>query len=367
MCLYPKRIINKKYVINDKNGGNIPELPIIGHDTEGAPIYDERVLYVNVPCGRCIQCCQKKAHEWQIRLNEELKEGWEYMYFVTFTFSPEGLREILFKHNIQESNAAAAFALRHSLERYRKDTKKSYRHWFITELGHEGTERIHMHGIIFMHEKQEFKIIERKNNGIMADWKYWKYGHIFVGDYVNERSVNYVVKYMNKIDTDHKTFVGQILCSPGIGRRFIDHIRETGNYSYTYRPRNTRDFYRLNNGSRVKLPTYYKNKLLTDDEKELVWREFMDLDARNLAGVTYYHQEIDNATEERILGKEQEINKSLDYGDDTKEWRKQPHNITKRMLQDQARKAAFEKMAARLRVTNYELYKNIVKNDIFHE
>lgn len=35
MCLYPKRIVNKKYVINDKNGGNVPIPPIIGYDDRG--------------------------------------------------------------------------------------------------------------------------------------------------------------------------------------------------------------------------------------------------------------------------------------------------------------------------------------------
>ena len=44
----------------------------------------------------------------------------------------------------------------------RKRTKKSIRHWLVTELGHEGTERIHLHGIIFTEEPE---IIE-------TDWKY---------------------------------------------------------------------------------------------------------------------------------------------------------------------------------------------------
>ena len=361
MCLYPRRITNRKYIVNEKNEGIVPELPIIGKDKDGLPIYDERILQVEIPCGRCIECCKAKAREWQVRLSEEIKD-WEYMYFVTFTFSPEGLREILFKYGIQECNAAAAHALRRSLERYRKDKKCSYRHWFITELGHEGTERIHMHGIIFMKEKQDFELIERKGDGWMAKWKYWKYGHIFVGDYVNQKSVNYVVKYMHKIDSDHKNFVGQVLCSPGIGHRWIEHLIETGEHSYTYKPRATKDFYRLNNGSKVKLPKYYGNKLWNEEERELKWREFLDRDAKTITGNTYYQRETPITTMGNIEAKAQEVNENLNYGNDSKEWRKMPHNITKRMLQDQERKRQMEIMSRRIRENNYKIAKKMQEN-----
>lgn len=349
MCLYPTRITNKKYQANEKNGGVIPTLPVIGFDENNQPLYDYRILTVEVPCGRCKECCEKKAREWMVRLGEEIKDYAEkHMYFVTFTFSPEGLREILFKHGITENNAAAGYALRHSLELFRKYNKKSYRHWFITELGHQGTERIHMHGILFMDEEQKFEKIEQKKDGWMCKWRYWKYGHIFVGNYVNQQSVNYVVKYMNKIDTDHKTFVGQILCSPGIGRRWINHLIETGQHSYTYRPRNTRDYYRLNNGSKIQLPKYYANKLFDEEERELMWREKLDLQQEIVAGHIYDSKIVDIATMGRITAKAQEINKSLDFGDNSKEWRKQPSNITKRMLQSQERQKRMQEMMSAL-------------------
>ena len=62
MCLYPKLIKNKKYVANKKNGGNVP-IP-----------KDDRVLFVPVGCGNCIECKRQKKREWQVRLQEELKE-----------------------------------------------------------------------------------------------------------------------------------------------------------------------------------------------------------------------------------------------------------------------------------------------------
>ena len=49
MCLYPKLIKNKKYVPNKKNKGKVPTPP------------DERVLWVPVGCGKCIECMKQKA------------------------------------------------------------------------------------------------------------------------------------------------------------------------------------------------------------------------------------------------------------------------------------------------------------------
>ena len=76
------------------------------------------------------------------------------------------------------------YALRHYMELYRKYNKGKYpRYWFITELG-EDFERIHMHGILW---------------GNPALLQHWKYGYWYKGDYVNEKTINYITKYMLKI------------------------------------------------------------------------------------------------------------------------------------------------------------------------
>ena len=61
MCLYPKLIKNPKYRPNKKNNYNPPICE------------DERVLYVPVGCGNCIECRNQKKREWQTRMNEEIK------------------------------------------------------------------------------------------------------------------------------------------------------------------------------------------------------------------------------------------------------------------------------------------------------
>ena len=129
MCLYPKLIDNRKYKPNKKNGYNPPKPPD-----------DQRVLYVPVGCGRCIECKTKKANNWKIRLNEEVRTD-STGHFVTLTFSEEKLNEI--KNNLKKTNQysyeidneIASYAVRHFLELWRKHHKKSVKHWLITELG----------------------------------------------------------------------------------------------------------------------------------------------------------------------------------------------------------------------------------------
>ena len=190
MCLYPTLIKNRKYVANKKNGGVIPPIP------------DERVKWVAIGCQQCIECRKQKAREWQIRLQEDLKHN-ANAKFITLTFSNESIlklkEQIDKKMSVDDDgvltetplegyeldNEIATQAVRYFLERWRKKYKKSLRHWLVTELGHEGTENIHLHGIVWTDNLDEVERI-------------WQYGYVWKGkkhyneiiNYVNERTVN---------------------------------------------------------------------------------------------------------------------------------------------------------------------------------
>ena len=93
----------------------------------------------------------------------------------------------------QRKKIEAAYAIRKFLERWRKKFKKSLRHWLVTELGHNGTENIHLHGIVWTDEN--YSTIREK----------WAYGFIYPRTeeqerkgYVNAKTVNYIVKYITK-------------------------------------------------------------------------------------------------------------------------------------------------------------------------
>lgn len=347
-------MINKKYTVTKKNGGCVPNFPIKEYKieeepiweqgidpkfpnayvntgktkTKKIPVYDTRVAEVMIPCGRCQECLAAKARNWTARLIEEIPQT-KYNYFITLTFDPIQLSILKKKTGLDECNPLVGIAIRRMLERWRKTYKKSLKHFFITELGHEGSERIHAHGLIMSDIPITVEPIETApKGGMMAKWKYWKYGHIFVGDYVSGRTINYLMKYVTKIDTDHKNFIGYIFCSPGLGKAWLERMQNI----YKYIPGSHLDYMRLPNGSKVKLPVYYKNKCYNEEERELIWREFMDGNQTTIAGNNYCSDQITSTDIENITRKAQEINKKLGYGDDTQEWRKLPYCITPAML-----------------------------------
>lgn len=259
MCLYPKLIKNPKYKPNKKNGGNPPFCQ------------DPRLLYIPAACGECYECRKKKQREYQIRLQEEIRTS--HGEFITLTIDENNLKKMskeLKKENkkiwerAKEINALeneiATISLRRFLERVRKETGKSIKHWCITELGEE-KGRIHIHGIFFGNEIVE--IIKKK----------WNYGFTYIGQYVNERTVMYITKYMFKTCEYNPLFKGKVLSSAGIGAGYVSRYDSSRN---KFNDKNTNETYQFRNGVKVNLPNYYKNKIYTEEEKEKLWLNKLD-------------------------------------------------------------------------------------------
>ena len=246
MCLYPTFIKNPKYKPNKKNKRNPPVCK------------DKRLLFIPVKCGCCIECRKEKQREWRVRLEEELRSN--FGYFTTLTVSPEGIKEIEKKTNLkweENPNEIATKGLRLFLERVRKETGKSIKHWCVTELG-EKKDRIHLHGIFFGQKSAE--LIK----------KHWKYGFVFIGGYCNSRSVNYMTKYMLKVDIKHPTFKQIVLASAGLGAGYMDRL------DYLWQKQNYKNInvatYTFRNGTKMAMPKYYKNKIFTENERETMWK-----------------------------------------------------------------------------------------------
>ena len=265
MCLYPKLIKNRKYIANKKNGGVIPA------------ILDDRVLMVPVGCGKCIECKKQKARNWQVRLTEEIRTD-KTGKFVTLSFSNENLIKLRKKiknlNGYELDNEVATLAVRRFLERWRKKHKKSVKHWIVTELGQNNTERIHMHGIIWTDESS--KEIEER----------WSYGNVWIGDkenegYVNEKTINYIVKYVNKVDEKHKEYNSKILTSAGIGKNYINRIDSKNN---KYKGKETDETYKTRQGVKLNMPIYYRNKIYTEEEREKLWIHKLDENIRWVCG-----------------------------------------------------------------------------------
>lgn len=250
MCLYPTIILNKRYLPTRKNKLNPPICT------------DERMRFVPAKCGKCYECRKEKAREWRIRMTEELKQT--FGYFVTLTFSNEAFEELENKIKLdlnKNENTIATKGLRWFLERVRKNTGKSIKHWFCTELG-EDKDRLHLHGILF-----DQKAIELCR-------KHWKYGNVFVGNYCNEKTVNYITKYMLKYDVKHKDYTQIVLCSKGIGKNYLESRKGWDQKDFVYCKKIPH--YKFSNGYKVPMPKYYRDKIFDDTEKEIMWRNILN-------------------------------------------------------------------------------------------
>jgi hypothetical protein len=329
MCLHPKLIKNKRYTNTKKNGGVKPA------------IFDNRVLAVPIGCGECSECRRKKAREWQVRLSEDIKKH-KNGQFVTLTFNNESIGQLMEEPKIKhlrgydKDNAIAKLAVRRYNERHRKKHKKAIRHWLITELGHNGTENIHLHGILWTNQtKDEIE-------------KIWQYGTIWVGTYVNEATINYTIKYVTKIDKDHKYYKSKILTSAGIGANYIETFNATTN---KYKQENTKEYYTTRSGHRISLPIYYRNKIYTDDEKEKLWIEKLNKNERWINGV-----KIDISKEQEtyytLLNEAQIKDKRIGYGNGITEWNRKKYEEERRDLLNEKRKNNEQK------ITEMEKYAN---------
>ncbi len=306
MCLYPKLIKNRKYVANKKNKGVIPEA------------VDKRVLYVPVGCGKCMECRKQKARQWQVRLQEDIRVN-KNAKFVTYTFSERELQkldnEIKGLTGYDRDNEVCRLAVRRYTERWRKKYGKTLRHWLVTELGHQNTERVHMHGIVWTDEVKDIK-------------KIWKYGWVWIGDYVSAKTINYIVKYVNKVDEKHKEYNSKIYTSKGIGRNYMERRDVERN---KYRAGKTIETYKTRQGVEIALPIYYRNKIYKDDEKEALWLEKLDEGVRYVNGIKV---DIKEGEEEyyKLLKQERMRNKRLGYGDDSRNWELKKYENDRRNL-----------------------------------
>lgn len=315
MCIYNQMIKNRKYVKNKKNEGHVPSLP------------DRRIEYVPAKCGKCIECRKQYGRDWMVRLLEEIKTN-KNGKFITLTFTDKAIAEIgertikktekktgkIIKSKISElqgyerDNKTAIEAIRIFTERWREKFGKAPRHWLVTELGHNGTENIHLHGIIWTDETYE------------TIHKLWQFGYIWprpeskTPTYVNTATIKYIVKYVSKQDLKHKEYRGKVLASHGIGKGFLNSLnaREIIAKANSGYPEYLQT-YTTTTGHKIALPTYYKKKLFTEEQIETMWLKKLDEEVRYVLG-----RKIDvsksQAEYEKAVIEAKRHNKEMGYG-----------------------------------------------------
>ena len=119
--------------------------------------------------------------------------------------------------------------------------------------------------------------------------KIWRYGFVWKGkettkgveNTVSEKTINYTVKYVHKVDADHRYYKSKVLCSPGIGSGYLKSTKSNDNI---YLGEATKEYYTYQNGMKGRLPTYYRNNIYNDEERERLWIQMLDKNVRYVGG-----------------------------------------------------------------------------------
>lgn len=264
-----------------KNGGQPPSFPM----KDGKE--DRRMEYAPIMCKSCSECKKKMSKGWTIRLNEEvIAKGVPKV--VTMTFDEVSLKHLqnrvieaaegVIPNDDDMGNLVAAESVKMFVKRWIKKHGRTIRHWLVTERG-EQKGRIHMHGLLWTDQSEE-EIQER-----------WGYGNIDYMKWLGDKTSNYFVKYLFKINKNYPTFRGKVLASNGIGRAYVDKNRG----KHRFDGDKTRVHYYHKNGVKAGLPEYYRRLLWSDEERAMLWTKLLDedklyADGEEVKGIDRYGQ-----------------------------------------------------------------------------
>lgn len=261
-CLNPIRMRNKRTKPTIKNGG--------------VPVAEEKQFeWVNIPCGWCAKCRQKRKREWIIRLTEELKNNKEKPHFITLTFSEEALKKIMGETST-DGNEVAVYAMKKWREKINKRRHKAIKRFTITEKGTQGTQRIHIHGIIWTKDRKEAEEVVRL----------WEYGRTDIGNRCDEGTAKYITKYLLK--EDNNEFESIIMCSPGIGKGYLT---KTNKEKHKFRGKDTNTGYIMSNGQICGLPKYFKDHIYNIEQKRELWKIGLEEPTTIIEGIKFLKTE----------------------------------------------------------------------------
>lgn len=293
---------------------------------------DRYITYINIPCGKCGRCIERRKMEWSFRMNEEMVNS-KTAYFVTLTYAPEfvpynkygkktliptrkddikirketeGRKRITKKWKEQQIDRSLQGFMKR-LRQNQKRTKATLEHLFNNlkpndkikfygcgEYG-ERRGRPHYHLIIFNTTRKAIELS-------------WTLGETHIVK-ATEATINYVMKYLDKRHgKEPKWGIIQEFntMSDGIGESYIEKNK-------TWHNRNIDILFVTNNkGIRIPMCKYYRDRIFTEEtrkEQVLIVTNKLDeikWDLINEIGIEAYNKsrsELKKETEKRFRKK----------------------------------------------------------------
>lgn len=197
----------------------------------------------SVPCGRCYQCRLRRGAAWAFRLLQE-KKLHAHSAFVTYTYTDDNLPYV------GEAPTLVKRDLQLYFKKLRYHTGAKIKYYACGEYGTR-TYRPHYHAILF------------GCADVLAVADTWSAGSVRI-DPVTSGSIGYVTGYVNK--PFHKFSDGRLpefsLMSKGIGQSYL--TAEMVKYHRDLMA----SFVTLQDGVKLSLPRYYRDKIFDKAERE---------------------------------------------------------------------------------------------------
>lgn len=225
---------------------------------------------LQVPCGKCYDCKNRRISGWSFRLLQEAKKSTSAL-FVTLTYDTE---QVPISNNgfmsLEKADVQNFFKrLRH----HAKDKKKRIKYYAAAEYGGK-TKRPHYHAIIFNAKEQDIE-------------KAWTKGQVHIGQ-LSPASAAYTLKYISKGKTTGKferdDRVSEFsLMSKKLGINYLsDKIK-----AWYKADMENRYYVPIEDGKKIALPRYYKEKLFTKEEREIIGKSLFDKELKKLQELSY--------------------------------------------------------------------------------
>jgi len=181
------------------------------------------VTHVNVPCGQCLYCRERRKTEWCFRMSEQSRES-VTRYFVTLTYDPSTVPYDKYGNKVLKQKDLTDF-----MKRLRKRHCKEYRiecmvhgltrqdkikYFACGEYGERG--RPHFHLMIF---NAAWRDIEES----------WHLGLVDCVLAKGEGASAYIMKYMDKHlgkKQDWRKPIEFTTQSEGIGKSYVDRMKD---------------------------------------------------------------------------------------------------------------------------------------------
>ena len=222
------------------------------------PRYNRGSIRVVVPCGKCGACRSTRRANWSFRIAEEFRHAISAR-FLTLTYEDsmlpreEGIPTLVKKHT------------QLWLKKLRKINDGRLRYYLVGEYGGK-TGRPHYHVALF-------NAVGDYEDHIQICWSDGKSnprGFVHIG-FLEPASIHYLVKY--HVNYDKEKFKGLPIApefatmsrNPGIGYQYVERV---GLWN-----RLNGKLYLVNNGFKQPLPRYYKEKVFSSVQKQVLQAE----------------------------------------------------------------------------------------------